>query len=161
LWSYIRDPKVFACPADRGGDVTPHWSAPVKSVFAAAGLSYQYNANPWCLIRPTLKLADPEKGLAEKPESWISQPSLHVQIHCFPALPWQDEQSGQPYLHVWHYPSGRITTSDLQNLSKKTVAPVLFVDGHVRSFDLKQHFQRNPKYYAEPTSERVWYKAKE
>jgi prepilin-type processing-associated H-X9-DG protein len=160
LWRYLAPSQVFACPADRGGDITPHWSKAVKSVFRIAGSSYRYNANPWCEIRPDRKLADPNNGLEGKPENWITQPSLHVVLHCLAALPWQHE-SGQPYLHVWHYPSGSVTTSDLQSLSKKTVAPVLFVDGHVKHFNLKQHFRQNPRYYAEPTSERVWYKGED
>jgi hypothetical protein len=64
-------------------------------------------------------------------------------------------------LSSWHYPSGSVTTRDLKNLSKKTVAPVLFVEGHVKAFNLKEHFRKNPEYPAEPTPDRVWYKAKE
>ena len=52
-------------------------------------------------------------------------------------------------------------THDLKNLSKKTVAPILFVDGHVRYFSLKKHFQLNPQYPGEPTPDRIWYKGKE
>ena len=40
----------------------------------------------------------------------------------------------------------------------RTAAPVLFVDGHVGRFNVQQHLQRNPNFYAEPTSERAWYK---
>ena len=155
LWRYISS-KVFECPADRGGDITPHWTAAVKNVFVASGSSYRYNPNPWCEIRPELQLADPINGLAGKPESWIPQPSRHVQLHCLAALPWQVTDG--PFLHVWHYPSGKVTTRDLGNLSKKTVAPVLLVDGHVQSLNLKMHFQFNPRYYAEPTKDLDWYK---
>jgi hypothetical protein len=38
---------------------------------------------------------------------------------------------------------------------------VLFVDGHVKSFDFQQHFRAHPSYPAEPTAERIWYKAKQ
>ena len=157
LWRYIQSPKVFECPADRGLDIRPIWSKAVKSAFATVGTSYAYNANPW--TKTLLPLADEMDGLATKPESWIPEPSRHVLIHCLAALPWQP-LNGPPFLHVWHYPSGKVTTSDLKNLSKKTVAPVLFVDGHVKSFNVKQHLQRNPIYYAEPTADRIWYKAK-
>ncbi len=80
LFQYLSIPKVFECPSDRGGDVRPHWSAPVKKLYAVGGTSYQYNANPWCHIRPEFKLADPIKGLAEKPESWVLEPSRHVTV---------------------------------------------------------------------------------
>ena len=56
---------------------------------------------------------------------------------------------------------GSVTTRDLEHLSKKTVAPVLFVDGHVQYFNLKKHFQDNPQYPAEPTPDMIWYKAME
>ena len=38
---------------------------------------------------------------------------------------------------------------------------VLFVDGHVKHFNLKKHLQLNWQYPAEPTPDRIWYKAKE
>lgn len=157
LRPYLPEPKVFKCPADRGGDITPHWPRAVESVFDVGGNSYRYNANPWCQIKPPNRLADPVKGLAEKPETWILEPSRHVLQHCLAALPWQTPEN-RAFLHVWHFPSGPVTTSDLQNLSKKTVAPVLFVDGHVQSFNLKEHFRRNSRYYAEPTPAGIWYK---
>jgi prepilin-type N-terminal cleavage/methylation domain-containing protein/prepilin-type processing-associated H-X9-DG protein len=160
LWRYLRHSQLFRCPADRGGDGRPVFPILSKSLFADWGTSYRYNHNPWCAIRPPAKLADPTKGLAEKPESWILEPSRHVLIADLPALPWRDE-SGRFYLHSWHYPSGWVTTHDLKNLSKKTVAPVLFVDGHVKQFNFKEHFRANPLYPAEPTADRVWYKATE
>ena len=54
-----------------------------------------------------------------------------------------------------------MTTRDLKTLNKKTVAAVLFVDGHVKSFNLKQHFQSTWPFFVEPTPDRIWYKAKE
>lgn len=140
--------------------MTPYWPRVVKSCFDVVGSSYRYNNNPWCEIRPPNQLADLVSGLAEKPESWIPEPSRHVVHHCLAALPWQ-APDGRPFLHVWHVPSGPVTTSDLAKLSKKTVAPVLFADGHVERLNVKQHLQRNPRYYAEPTTEAVWYKQRQ
>jgi hypothetical protein len=37
---------------------------------------------------------------------------------------------------------------------------VLFVRGNVKYFNLKEHFRKNPRYPAEPTPDRIWYKAK-
>ncbi len=158
LWGYMPSREIFKCPSDRGADIRPFWSKAVKSVFAAGGSSYRYNSNPWVPTRRTL--ADPINGLAGKPESWILEPARHVLLDEPPALPWFADD-GRPFLHQWHYPSGPVTTRDLKNLSKKTVAPVLFIDGHVKHFNLKRHFQLNPMYYAEPTSERVWYREKD
>jgi prepilin-type N-terminal cleavage/methylation domain-containing protein len=159
LWPYAQSREVFNCPADRGGDVQPHMR-PIKSSFAAWGTSYKYNENPWCKIRPPRQLADPGNGLATKPENWIPEPSRHVLTHCAAALPWQAEDGGV-FLHLWHFPSGPVTTRNLRHLSRKAAAPVLFIDGHAKSFDFKQHFRNNPQYPAEPTPDWVWYKAKD
>lgn len=160
LWRYAPAPMVFACPSDRGYDISPFPLGVSKSWFKDSGSSYRYNPNPWCNIKPPAQLADPVNGLAGKPESWIEEPSRQVLMHDPPALPWFADD-GRPFLHSWHYPSGSVTTRDLRNLSKKTVAPVLFIDGHVSYFNLKQHFQLNPVYYAEPTPDRLWYKEKQ
>ena len=58
-------------------------------------------------------------------------------------------------------PVGPSQTRGLKDFSKKAVAPVLFVDGHVRYFNLAKHFQDNLEFPAELTSDRIWYRAKE
>jgi prepilin-type N-terminal cleavage/methylation domain-containing protein len=157
LWLYTQVREPFKCPADRGADAS---SAPngkrQKSFFAAYGTSYRYNYNPW--TRTRLPLADQMNGLAGKPESWIAEPSRHVLIHEVPALPAQLPDGF--YFHQWHYPSGSVTTRDLKNLSKKAVAPLLFVGGNVNIFNLKQHFRNTVPWIAEPTPDRIWYEAK-
>ncbi len=158
LWRYNQSRKLFDCPADRGADISAvSVLPPTKNTYSNWGTSYKYNANPWTWIRG--ELADPIDGLAGKHESWIPEPSRHVLIHDLPALPWQDEQSGISYFHSWHYPSGSVTTAGLNNFSKRAVAPVLYVDGHVKYFNLAKHFRDNLRYPAEPTEERIWYKA--
>ena len=156
IWRYSQSRELFKCPADRGHDTRPAFPTPSKNQFADFGTSYKYNANPWTGTR--LRPADEINGLATKPESWIPEPSRHVLIHDLAALPWQDFDGF--YLHLWHYPSGKVTTRDLKNLSKKAVAPVLFVDGHVKSFNFTQHFRNTVPFVAEPTPDRIWYKAK-
>jgi prepilin-type N-terminal cleavage/methylation domain-containing protein len=159
LWPYTQSRELFKCPADRGWDHVVDSIKPSKSSFAAGGTSYMYNENPWTPTR--LHLADEINGLAEKPENWIPQPSQHIVMNDPAALPWQDE-NGVSYMHTWHYPSGSVTIpGGLKNLSKKTVAPVLFVGGNVKFFNLKEHFRKNPLYPAEPTPDRIWYKPKE
>ena len=158
LWPYTQCREVFKCPADRGYDHRPNEPWHSKNQFADFGTSYRYNYNPWTKTR--LPLADEINGLAGKPESWIPDPSRHVLI-CEPAaLPWEGAD-GKGLFHQWHYPSGPVSTRDLKNLSKKAVAPVLFVDGHVKHFNLKKHFQTTWPYYAEPTRDLIWYRGKE
>ena len=156
LWHYSASRMVYECPSDRGADISPILP-PTKSTFRDNGTSYRYNANPWTKIQGTL--ADESDGLAGKPESWIPEPSRHVLMHDLPALPWQDEVTGISYFHSWHYPSGSVTTRGLKGFSKRAVAPVLYVDGHVKSFNLAKYFQDHLIYPAEPTPDRIWYKA--
>ena len=158
LWPYTQNRDLFKCPSDRGFGALGGFKA-AKSAFVADGCSYRYNANPWCYTR--LTLADEMNGLATKPESWIPDPVRHVVVADRQALPYEDSP-GIYWYDSWHYPSGPPSAVlDFKNLSKKTVAPVLFVEGHVQSFNLKEHFRRNPLYPAEATADRIWYKAKE
>jgi len=159
LWRYTQSKKLFECPSDRGFDVRPILPLlpPSPSLFGSWGSSYKYNSNPWTKTRH--QLAD-EIGLAGKRGNWILASSQHVLVHDVPALPWQDD-AGASWFNSWHYPSGPVTTGGLKNFSKKAVAPVLFVDGHVKYFNLARHFRDNLDFPAEPTSDRVWYRAKE
>jgi prepilin-type N-terminal cleavage/methylation domain-containing protein/prepilin-type processing-associated H-X9-DG protein len=168
LWRYSQSRNLFQCPSDRGYDIPGIGLPPSKSQFGSFGSSYKYNSYPWTMTRypfdnridqPDSKLAD-EIGLAGKRENWILAPSQHVLIHDIPALPWHDD-SGISWFLSWHYPSGSVTTRGLKNFSKKAVAPVLFVDGHVKYFNLAKHFRDNLEFPAEPTSDRIWYRAKE
>ena len=157
LWRYTQSKNLFECPSDRGYDI-PIGIPPSKSLFGTWGTSYKYNSNPW--TRTRYKFAD-EIGLAEKRGNWILLPSQHVLLQDVPALPWQDLDSGISWYNSWHYPSGSVTTRGLKDFSKKAVAPVLFVDGHVKYFNLAKHFRDHLNFPAEPTSDRIWYKAKE
>lgn len=158
LWRYAQSRNLFECPSDRGFDIPDIGLPPSKSLFGSWGSSYKYNSNPWTKMR--YEPAD-EIGLAEKRENWILLPSQHVLLQDVPALPWQEIDSGVSWFLSWHYPSGSVTTRGLQNFSKKAVAPVLFVDGHVKYFNLAKHFRDNLEFPAEPTGDRVWYKAKQ
>jgi len=159
LWRYSTSKNLFECPSDRGFDVRAIFPdlPPSKSLFGSWGSSYKYNSNPWTKTR--YEFAD-EIGLAGKRENWILKPSQHILIQDVPALPWQD-QSDVSWFNSWHYPSGSVTTRGLKDFSKKAVAPVLFVDGHVKHFNLAKHFRDHLNYPAEPTADRIWYKAKE
>jgi len=156
LSRYAPSKKVFECPSDRGFDIPP-W--PSKSIFGSCGMSYRYNSNPWTGMRLRYEPAD-VIGLAGKRGDWILVPSRHVLLNDVPALPWQDD-FGVSWFNSWHYPSGSVTTRGLKDFSKKAVAPVLFVDGHVKYFNLAKHFRDNLEFPAEPTADRIWYKAKQ
>ena len=155
-WRYTQSKNLFECPSDRGFDIRPLDMPPTKSLFGIWGTSYKYNSNPWTETRQAL--AD-EIGLAGKRGNWILAPSRHVLVHDVPALPWQDTTG--VWFNSWHYPSGSVTIRVGKDFSKKAIAPVLFVDGHVKYFNFAKHFRDNWAFLAEPTSDRIWYKAKE
>jgi prepilin-type N-terminal cleavage/methylation domain-containing protein/prepilin-type processing-associated H-X9-DG protein len=152
LYPYQGSAKVFECPSDRGTVADADFTS--LNLFKSVGESYKYNENPWFDIPTKVKLADPIYGLAGKRDTWISEPSRQVLMHDPPAL--IVPQSAQ----WWHYGSGKQGTG-LQNLSKKSVAPILYVDGHVKFFNLRSFYQQHPLYTAEPTPERKWYKSVE
>ncbi len=157
LWSYTKSRELFRCPADRGA-ATTHYSFP--SWFEAVGTSYKYNENPW--VRPTrLPEADETNGLALKPESWIPAPARHILMHDPPALPGGDDP---PPLFYSHYSRGPSTLVDFRrNLGQsqqRSIAPILFVDGHSICRDFTPVILANPQYPAEPAAEWVWYKPK-
>jgi prepilin-type N-terminal cleavage/methylation domain-containing protein len=155
LWPYQGSAKVFECPADRGtaagGD--PGGFSTLNN-FKSLGSSYKYNENPWSNIPTKLKLADPINGLAGKPESWLPEPSRHVLMHDPPAL------TSPGFAIWWHYGAGKQGTG-LQNLSKKSVAPILYVDGRVKFYSLRSFYLQNLPYTAEATPDRKWYKSVE
>ena len=155
LWNYVQTRELFHCPADRGVDRTG--STPIKDSFVAVGSSYKYNENPW-VAQTRRTLADPENGLALKPESWVPEPSRHVLMHDPSALPYLE--SDDNWLVFWHYARARSTLMDIRRISEKSVAPVLFVDGHAKYFDFAPNIRANPAYPAEPTQDWIWYKAK-
>jgi prepilin-type N-terminal cleavage/methylation domain-containing protein/prepilin-type processing-associated H-X9-DG protein len=154
LYQYQGSPKVFECPADRGVTNAPGGFSTVHH-FKTLGTSYKYNENPWSNIQPKVALADKIYGIAGKVESWINDPGRFVLMHEPPALT-------QPNFAVWwHYAKGNKQGTGLQNLTKKSVAPVLFVDGHVTFYNLLPYYLKNPIYTAEPTGDRKWYKSVE
>ena len=158
LWPYTKCRELFKCPADRGYGALGSFK-PANSAFAVDGASYRYNANPWCYTR--LPLADEINGLAGKPDSWIPDPVRHIVMADRQALPYEDSP-GVFWYDSWHYPSGPASAIlDFKNLSKKTVAPVLFIEGHVKSFNLKQHFRNTVPWIAEPTPDWIWYMPKQ
>ncbi len=152
LWSYTKNRDLFRCPADRGID-TPQYSW--RSWFEALGTSYKYNENPGAQTRSPL--ADPVMGLALKPEAWIPSPSRHILMHDVPALPDTGEPPVFNYSHHSHGPS---TVTSFRAIRDRSIAPILFVDGHAIYRDFTRFIVADKSYPAEPTPDWVWYKSK-
>ncbi len=152
LWSYTKSRELYHCPADRGlnkGDT--NWS----SFFFALGSSYRYNPFPWVARTKVLQM-DPQLGLAEKRESWITEPSRHILMHDPPALP--VTSGGQSLIFFFHYSHGVPSVSSFSDVRQRCVSPLLFVDGHVIHRDFSRLILANPEYPAEPTDDWIWYK---
>lgn len=152
LWRYTTSRELFRCPADRGLDIFKPRS--YQSMFDVVGSSYVYNYNPWVQTRKPL--ADPIWGLAGKPESWIPSPSRHIVLHDQPALP--NNLASPPIINYSHYAHAPFTLRDFRQMSQRSIAAVLFVDGHAVGRDFTRFIQADTSYYAEPTAEWDWYK---
>jgi type II secretory pathway pseudopilin PulG len=154
LWSYIRNPEVFRCPADRGMDLSADYSTPFRNIFSNIGTSYNYTFNPWS--RTKEPLADPVDGLAGKSCSWVNYPARYIYLAEPPALPDELDFPGDDHYFMWHYNSGKSTVHSPGEIRQKIIAPVLFVEGHAAVYD----FTRTVKspWPAEPTANWIWYK---
>jgi prepilin-type N-terminal cleavage/methylation domain-containing protein len=157
LYSYLGRSAAFSCPADKGQeegwqdlfDDNGNWK---PSNYEALGCSYRFNASLWG--NDTLQTpADPDYNLAGKKENWVTAPSRMICLHEPPAF-WYGN-----YYH-WHYASGPTTVPAPDG--QKFTSPILFVDGHSRSFDFAHALKANPSqtYPMEPTEDWYWYEPK-
>jgi prepilin-type N-terminal cleavage/methylation domain-containing protein len=158
LFPYIKPSAVFRCPADRGQDETDTFDPPFDGTwkptnFETLGCSYCYNAAYWG--NSTLLPLDDEYMLSDKKESYVKDPSRMILMHEPPAF-WYAN-----YYH-WHYARGptTITPGALPTDGQKFISPILFVDGHSRSFDFTHALKDNPDYPMEPTKDWYWYEPK-
>ena len=152
LWTYLQEFNVFHCPADNGENFDRGMSS--SDLFEALGTSYNYNERPWW--NPDQAEADPDKGLAEKPESWVSDPARHVLLHEPPALPRSEGNSLGQHFWIWHFAKGKTEFSSQGQIKQKILSPVAFVDGHAAVHDFTKAIRSG--HPAEPTTDCVWYK---
>jgi len=154
LWAYLAGGESFHCAADRGMDLRPDYAAPFQDIFRVIGTSYRYNIVSWWATKETL--ADPDKGLIEKPASWVADPSRYVLLSEPPALPFQNAVGSGDLYFLWHFNTGPGTLRSPKDIHQKVVSPILFVDGHVAVHDFTKSVKSG--WPAEPTANWVWYK---
>jgi hypothetical protein len=160
LFNYTGSRDLFRCPADRGLKIdAPSFGSAWPSWFEVLGSSYRYNLNPW-VANTRATRADPVLGLAEKPESWITEPSRHVVMQDPPALP-DTVDDPAPLIFFSHYSHGATAVTSLRKLRQRAIAPILFVDGHAIHRDFTRFMLADPFYPAEPRPEWVWYKPRQ
>src|ERR1051326_3888225 len=151
LYKYLKRSDVFHCPKDHGfaSFVTTFGSTYLDakpSCWGTLGCSYVYNIEgPPCFDNLTRLPQESAEGLAGKGSSWVPVPSKYIlmyeppagTIKCLSNDGDKEFKSDWGY-QFWHY-SGEGHTDihwhDIESDQRKFVAPLLFVDGHVRFFD--------------------------
>lgn len=154
LYSYIRAPEVFCCPADRGQEEEDNFVGTFMNGtwkptnYQTLGCSYCFNGFYWG--NSTLQPLDDIYMLSEKKETYVTAPSRMVLMHEPPAFWYWN------YYH-WHYARGPTTVGAPDG--QPFVSPILFVDGHSASLDFAQELESNPNpnFPMEPTKDLYWY----
>ena len=103
---------------------------------------------------------DPIYNLAGKREDWPLDPSRFIMFHEFATFPW-GHTAGLVGVAQWRYSAHPGKIFKLQTLktdTDKLVAPILFVDGHVKQCDFTKICQQNPMRALEPGPDFMWYK---
>lgn len=163
LYNYMRPSPVYRCLSDRGQSNLPRSSAnpndrQLPSNWATLGCSYAYNAGDlnYPMGGGTRRAqADPETGIAGKPESWASEPSRYILVYEAPARPY----AGTSFLwYQWHKAIGGTQFADPRLARSRFVSPILFVDGHAANLNFTKALVTDPLYPYEPTKDWVWYR---
>jgi prepilin-type N-terminal cleavage/methylation domain-containing protein len=158
LYSYVRAPEAFHCPADKGQEFLLIPSGPGESKYKPSlwdtiGCSYEGADLNWLSSDQFRVLPDDQTyNLHGKKESWVTDYSRFIMTHEPPAFPY----AGQ-FFH-WHYASGKtsLISSDLPQDGQKFIAPTLFVDGHAQTHDFSRMLRT--QYPLDPTADWIWYK---
>ena len=74
------------------------------------------------------------------------------------ALP--NNSNSPPIINYSHNAHAPFTVRDFSKMSQRSVASVLFVDGHAVNRDFTRFIWGHVPWYAEPTAEWDWYKPK-
>ena len=157
LWEYTKKAlELFHCPADRYVIPAPDLPPDVKELFQLTGTSYKYNDVLWWVVSPEQQ-EDPNKGLSEKPFSWVPNPARYILLHEPPALPISARYTGG--LTVWtigHFRRGPAYVNSAYAIHQKVISPILFVDGHAATHDFTRAVKsRDP---AQEAPGWIWYK---
>jgi len=162
LYPYLKPSKLFACPEDKGEDLSPDYINFRPSNFYAFGCSYNFNSSAWKYTRFV-----PSGTLAGNIPAWVTQPTKYIMLYEQPARPvWKvigdlclaHGVEFRYYFH-WHYYTGKTTVGEdeLAHDGQKFVSPILCVDGHAGTFDFTKALKTQPQYPIEETKDWMWY----
>jgi len=173
LYPYLHRSEVFHCPKDHGMKVVItavsvyRWTAQ-PTCWDSIGCSYVYNIENPPSFKTRLPLAD-AAGLAGKTSAWVPEPARYILVYEPPAgsmgcAPDGDhEKADDLQYHFWHYSGDArsdVARHDIPNESRRFMAPLLFVDGHVGFFDFSKIIRADADFICEPTQDWIWYKPK-
>jgi len=174
LCPYLPPSAVFRCPKDAG--------QPADGVkpfnWVALGCSYHYNAGAlyWVMHgdlnqddsamgprRPfAAPFADHGQEFANKPESWVTDPSRHILFYEPPARIYCDESLFRPkptcHWYQWHFAKPVTEFLDPRLARSRFVSPIAHVDGHVASHDFSRRILEDIWFPYKPTADWLWYK---
>ena len=159
LYPYLKPSPVFRCAADKGQEEPELADAGVgdgifkPSNFEALGCSYRYNTIQW--NGESRQAWDSDEGLSAKKESWVRCPARMILMHEPPAFCYEN------YYH-WHFARGptTVTAAQLDGDGQRFISPIVFVDGHARSYDFTHALKADPNFPLEPTKDWYWYEPK-
>jgi len=158
LYNYIKPSKVYRCSADHGQAIVPCANPPLKpSDFETAGCSFQYNAGKLAtLAGGGFKKVpmDADRGIAGKPESYMSSPVHYILMHEPPARPYG---CGMAEWYQWHYARGPTDIHDPKWAPQQFISPILFGDGHAGVLNFSRSLSTDPLFLYEPTKDWIWY----
>ena len=173
LLPYLRPSEVFHCPRDHGMKITITATGDIKllakpTCWESLGCSYIYNIGKPPSFATIMPLAD-EDGLAGKTSAWVPEPSKYILMHeppagsfgCSCAVDGEHLRPDDLQYHLWHF-SGEggsdVARHDIPNETRRFLSPLLFVDGHVKFFDLTKTIKADASFTCEPTADWIWYK---
>jgi prepilin-type N-terminal cleavage/methylation domain-containing protein len=169
LFPYLRPSELFRCPDDHGayfslGEIP--WYKP--TFWELTGCSYMYNVR--APLSYDLTRYGPDGDLAGNLAGWVREPSKFVLMYEPPARSFGILYNGKK-THIfqhWHY-APKVDWRILPNPNDvpqpclpgdryKFISPLLFVDGHVASFDFSKVIRADPDFVFEETKDWIWYK---
>jgi prepilin-type N-terminal cleavage/methylation domain-containing protein len=161
LYPYLGLSEVFHCPKDMGQRKLP-CDYPVRhpyklkpSNWSTVGASYHYNGSPPDLLKGGSFKRGLDGDLADKPESWVLNPSKYILMHEPPARLYGCET---PEWYIWHYSRQASDVSDIKAAPQLFISPTLYVDGHAQVNNFSKALQTDPLHPYEETKEWMWYK---
>ncbi|HVM47808.1 MAG TPA: type II secretion system protein [Candidatus Acidoferrum sp.] len=161
FYRYMGPSRVYRCPRDKGmaaSKLTP-------SLWGTVGCSYHYNAGwlRWVFGgKPDHPFADLDAEMADKPESWVTDPLREILFYEPPArmysLPTLFRPAETSYWYQWHESTPATEFKDPKLAASRFVSPIAFVDGHVARHDFTVRLVGSPYFPYEPTKDWIWYK---